>query len=65
MSRCIFKWNNGSDHYAYAESKVLYSILDYQEQCTLITENDTMGEKQTYWNERHNEQFNLVKHFHL
>jgi len=34
------------------------SILDYGEQTTLITETEGIGEKQAYWNARHNEKFN-------
>lgn len=57
MSRCVFK-NNISGKYNYVESKFIDSILKYQEQCTLITENEGIGEKEAYWNARHNEKFN-------
>lgn len=58
VSRCVFKRNDGSELYGYVESKDLNSILKYQEQCTLITETDQIGEKQAYWDARHNEKFN-------
>ena len=57
MSRCVFKKNN-TEQYYYVESKDALSILKYQEQCTLQTENDGIGEKEAYWNATHNEKFN-------
>ena len=58
MSRCVFKKNDGSKLYGYVESKFLDSIMKYQEQCTLITENGEIGVKEAYWNARHNDKFN-------
>ena len=57
MSRCVFK-SNKTDRYAYVSTKDLNSILEFQEQCTLITENEAIGAKEAYWNARHNEKFN-------
>ena len=57
MSRCVFK-KNTTNKYFYVESKDALSILKYQEQCTLMTENEGIGEKEAYWNARHNEKFN-------
>lgn len=57
MSRCVFK-KNKTDKYYYVESKDAISILKYQEQCTLQTESEPIGEKEAYWNARHNEKFN-------
>lgn len=57
MSRCVFKKNTTNKYY-YVESKDANSILKYQEQCTLMTENEGIGEKEAYWNARHNEKFN-------
>ena len=57
MSRCVFK-KNKNDKYYYVESKDAISILKYQEQCTLQTESEPIGEKEAYWNARHNEKFN-------
>lgn len=57
MSRCVFK-KNKTEKYFYVDSKFSESILKYQEQCTLITENEAIGEKEAYWNARHNEKFN-------
>lgn len=57
MSRCVFKKNTTNKYY-YVESKDALSILKYQEQCTLETENEGIGEKEAYWNARHNEKFN-------
>ena len=57
MSRCVFK-KNKTNKYFYVDSKVSESILKYQEQCTLITNNEEIGEKEAYWNARHNEKFN-------
>lgn len=57
MSRCIFKKNTTNKYY-YVESKDALSILKYQEQCTLETETEGIGEKEAYWNARHNEKFN-------
>lgn len=58
MSRCVFKQNNDAGLYNYVETKNFNSILKYQEQCTLITENEKIGEKEAYWNARHNEKYN-------
>ena len=57
MSRCVFK-KNTTNKYFYVESKDALSILKYQEQCTLETESEPIGEKEAYWNARHNEKFN-------
>ncbi len=57
MSRCVFK-KNTTNKYFYVESKDALSILKYQEQCTLMTENEGIGEKEAYWNARHNDKFN-------
>ena len=57
MSRFVFKKNTTNKYY-YVESKDAISILKYQEQCTLQTESSEMGEKEAYWNARHNEKFN-------
>ena len=57
MSRCVFK-KNKTEKYFYVDSKFSDSILKYQEQCTLITENEGIGEREAYWNARHNEKFN-------
>ena len=57
MSRCVFKKNTTNKYY-YVESKDALSILKYQEQCTLETESEPIGEKEAYWNARHNEKFN-------
>lgn len=57
MSMCVFK-DNVSKKYAYVDSRYPESILNYQEQCTLITENEEIGSKEAYWNARHNEKFN-------
>jgi hypothetical protein len=57
MSRCVFK-KNTTNQYFYVDSKVSDSILKYQEQCTLITDNEGIGEKEAYWNARHNDKFN-------
>ena len=61
MSKCVFKRNNNTDTYAYVESKDVESIFKYQEQCTLMTINEKTGEKEAYWNARHNEKFNPVQ----
>lgn len=60
MSRCVFKKNNTNKYY-YVSTKDLESILQFQEQCSLITENDGIGEKEAYWNATHNEKFNPVQ----
>jgi hypothetical protein len=57
MSRCVFKKNTTNKYY-YVDSKNAKSILKYQEQCTLLTETEEIGEKEAYWNARHNEKFN-------
>lgn len=57
MSMCVFKKNKTNKYY-YVDSRYTDSILKYQEQCTLITENEPIGEKEAYWNARHNEKFN-------
>ena len=56
-SVCVFK-KNKSNKYFYVDTRYPESILKYQEQCTLITENEPIGEKEAYWNARHNEKFN-------
>jgi len=56
MSRCVFKQRN-TNLYAYVGTKDINSILNYQEQCTLLTENEAIGAKEAYWNARHNEKF--------
>lgn len=57
MSVCVFK-SAVTEKYAYVDSRYPESILKYQEQCVLETENDLTGAKQAYWNARHNEKFN-------
>lgn len=61
MSRCVFMQNNTAGNYAYVDSKFTDSILKYQEQCTLTSINEKIGEKEAYWNARHNEKFNPVQ----
>lgn len=60
MSRCVFKKNN-TNKYFYVSSKDLESILEFQEQCSLVTENEGIGEKEAYWNATHNEKYNPVQ----
>lgn len=57
MSKCVFKKNN-TDKYFYVESKNAESVLKYQEQCAMLTENEGIGEKEAYWNARHNPDYN-------
>lgn len=57
MSRCVYL-NRVTNNYSYVSSKDIESILNFQEQCTLLTENEAIGAKEAYWNARHNEKFN-------
>lgn len=57
MSMCVFK-NTVTKKYSYVDSRFPESILKYQEQCTLLTENELIGAKEAYWNARHNDKFN-------
>lgn len=57
MSRCVYL-NRVTNRYAYVSSKDIDSILHFQEQCTLLSENEAIGAKEAYWNARHNENFN-------
>ena len=56
MTMCVYKGDD--QHYHYVDSRYAQSIMKYQEQCTLITENEQTGAKEAYWNARHNEKFN-------
>ena len=57
VSRCVLKQRN-TNLYSYVGTKDIESILRFQEQCTLLTENEAIGAKEAYWNARHNEKFN-------
>lgn len=60
MSRCVFK-NNTNNNYSYVDTKDAESILNYQEQCTLQTENEGIGEKEAYWRAKHSDKYNPVE----
>lgn len=57
MSMCVFK-NAETNKYSYIDTRHPESILNYQEQCTLETENELIGAREAYWNARHNEKYN-------
>ena len=58
-SICVFKDNaKGEKLYSYVGNNYLDSILKYHEQCTLITESESIGAKEAAWKCNHNEEFN-------
>ncbi len=56
MSVNVFKKEDGS--YNYIETGDALSILKYGEQCTLLTNNNAITEKEAYFNATQNEKFN-------
>ena len=56
-STCVFK-RKKTTKYSYVETTDIDSIIKFQEQTTLITENEGIGEQEAYYNARHNEKFN-------
>jgi hypothetical protein len=56
MSMQVFKKEN--NEYKYIDTKDAESILDYGEQCTLQTNNNTMNEDEAYFNAIHSSKYN-------
>ena len=56
MSMQVFKLENGQ--YKYIDTRNPTSILEYGEQCTLQTKNETMDTKEAYFNAIHSEKYN-------
>lgn len=57
MSLCIFKETNDTT-YAYVDTRVPRSIMQYQEQTTLQTLNDAMDSSEAYYLARMSDKFN-------
>lgn len=55
----VYKGND--EMYHYVDSKYEESVLKYQEQCTLATDNDVISSKEAYWNAIHAEKYNPVQ----
>ena len=62
MSVCVFK-SKLDKKYHYVDTRDTDSILEFGEQCTIETLNDEIGEKQAYWNARHNEKYHPTQDY--
>ena len=60
MSMYVFK-NIKDDQYYYVDTRDANSIMEYGEQCTLVTNNEPISDKEAYFNAMMNDKYNPVQ----